>query len=52
MKIFGFSGDDFAPLPDDIEIESTVTITGGQSLETTDGPITNRYETATTTDDD
>ncbi|MFE7273691.1 hypothetical protein [Streptomyces sp. NPDC057623] len=44
-KIFGFSDGDFAPLPDDITVESTVTLSGGDSLETTDGPITNRYET-------
>ncbi|WP_159029267.1 hypothetical protein [Streptomyces viridochromogenes] len=44
-KIFGFSGGDFAPLPDDVTVESTVTLSGGESLETTDGGITNRYET-------
>ncbi|MET8078729.1 hypothetical protein [Streptomyces sp. NPDC005303] len=44
-KIFGFSGDDFAPLPDDITVDSTVTLSGGESLETTDAGITNRYET-------
>jgi hypothetical protein len=44
-KIFGFSGSDFAPLPEDITVESTVTLSGGESLETTDDGITNRYET-------
>ncbi|MFD5405416.1 hypothetical protein [Streptomyces griseorubiginosus] len=44
-KIFGFSGDGFAALPDDITVESTVTLSGGESLETTDDSITNRYET-------
>uniref|UniRef100_A0AAU1HWY6 Uncharacterized protein n=1 Tax=Streptomyces sp. NBC_00180 TaxID=2903632 RepID=A0AAU1HWY6_9ACTN len=44
-KIFGFSDDDFAPLPDDVEVYSRVTLSGGESLETTNGPITNRYET-------
>jgi hypothetical protein len=33
------------PLPEDITVESTVTLSGGESLETTDGDITNRYET-------
>ena len=48
MKIFGFNSgsNDFAPLPDDIEVESTTTLSDGQSLEETTGPITNRYETA------
>ncbi|MET9097390.1 hypothetical protein ABZX72_35550 [Streptomyces cyaneofuscatus] len=31
MKIFGFSDDDFAPLPDDVEVESTRTLSGGES---------------------
>ncbi|MFB8350266.1 hypothetical protein [Streptomyces niveus] len=31
MKIFGFSGDDFAPLPEDVQVESTVTLSGGQT---------------------
>ncbi|MFE2642380.1 hypothetical protein ACFXDO_07325 [Streptomyces nigra] len=44
-KIFGFSDDDFAPLPDNITVESTVTLSGGESLEMTDGRVTNRYET-------
>jgi hypothetical protein len=45
-KIFGFSGGGFAPLPDDIEVESTVTLSGGETLEETNGEITNRYETS------
>lgn len=44
-KIFGFSDDDFAPLPADVQVESTATLSGGQSLEDTNGTITNRYET-------
>jgi hypothetical protein len=46
-KIFGFNTDTnkVAPLPDDIEVESTTTLSGGQTLEETVGPITNRYET-------
>ncbi|MFI2620498.1 hypothetical protein [Streptomyces sp. NPDC018584] len=47
MKIFGFSDGDgeFAPLPDDVEVESTATLSDGQSMEDTAGPITNRYQT-------
>ncbi|WP_159391800.1 hypothetical protein [Streptomyces viridochromogenes] len=46
-KIFGFSGGQIAPLPDDVQdqVESTTTLSGGQSLDDTTGPITNRYET-------
>jgi hypothetical protein len=46
-KIFGFNADtnELAPLPDDVKVESTTTLSGGQTLEETTGPITNRYET-------
>ncbi|MGW7511252.1 hypothetical protein ACWGJ0_26580 [Streptomyces massasporeus] len=52
-KIFGFSGGKIAPLPDDVQdqVESTATLSGGQTLEDATGPITNRYETTKTTSD-
>ncbi|MEU3855679.1 hypothetical protein [Streptomyces sp. NPDC029554] len=46
-KIFGFNNGQIAPVPEDVQdqVESTTTLSGGQTLEETTGPITNRYET-------
>lgn len=51
MKIFGFSDGKAAPLPEDVQdqIESTTTVSGGQTLEETHGPFHDRYITG---DDD
>ncbi|MEU3981444.1 hypothetical protein AB0F77_15255 [Streptomyces sp. NPDC026672] len=49
MKIFGFSDDgEFAPLPDDIEADSTITLSDGQCMTDAHG---NTY-TTTPADDD
>ncbi|MEH0589841.1 hypothetical protein QA942_39750 [Streptomyces sp. B21-106] len=47
MKIFGFNTDtgSVADLPEDINVESTATLSGGESLTESNGPITNQYET-------
>jgi hypothetical protein len=45
--IFGFNNGAPAPVPEELQeqVTSSTTLSGGQSQEDTNGPITNRYET-------